>query len=376
MTEIETRPASQTGAETPVAPGSIVVQDLAKQYGRRAAVDGLTLSVESGEFLALLGPSGCGKSTTLRMLAGLEAPDRGAISISGRDVTRVPAHRRNVHTVFQSYALFPHLTVADNVAFPLRQQGVERSEVDRRVAEALAAVQLGDAGPKSVSNLSGGQQQRVALARAVVDRPAVLLLDEPMSALDRALRQAMQIEIRLIQQELGVTTILVSHDQEEALSLADRIAIMSNGRLEQVGSAEDVYDRPANRFVAGFVGEQNEISGRCDSRGILRHPKLSVAAVDSRTIGPAVALVRPEHVNIDTQSTCAAPDTVNSVCGIVRGVSIAGICTVVLVHADGLNLIARVPRDGRPVPKVADCVRCWWHPSQVSIFVEPGSPED
>jgi ABC-type Fe3+/spermidine/putrescine transport system ATPase subunit len=271
--------------------------------------------------------------------------------------------------------LFPHLTVADNVAFPLRQKGVQRAEIDRRVAEALAAVQLGDAGPKSVSNLSGGQQQRVALARAVVDRPSVLLLDEPLSALDRALRQAMQIEIRLIQQQLGVTTVLVTHDQEEALSLADRIAVMSNGRLEQVGSAEDVYDQPANRFVAGFVGEQNEFTGQCDSRGILRHPQLTITAVDSPIIGAAVAMVRPEHINIDVETPSSPADSVNSVVGVVRGVSIAGICSVVLVHADGLKLVARVPRDGRALPKVADLVRCWWRPSHVRIFADSGGPK-
>lgn len=355
--------------------GAVGVRGLSKYYGGTAAVEGLNLHVESGEFLALLGPSGCGKSTTLRMLAGLETVDSGTITISGRDITRLPAHRRNIHTVFQSYALFPHLNVADNVAFPLRQKGTSRAEVERRVAEALAAVRLGGAGPKAVTSLSGGQQQRVALARAVVDRPAVLLLDEPLSALDRALRQAMQVEMRLLQQELGVTTILVTHDQEEALSLADRIAIMADGRLQQIGSAEDVYDRPINRFVAGFVGEQNEVVGICDSRGVLNHSALSIAALGGGFSGPAVAMVRPENVRVEDEGSSEPSSSVNNVVGVVKNTSIAGICTVVLVHAEGINLIARIPRDGRIVPQVGKSVRCSWDITHVRIFPDSGRPE-
>lgn len=375
MISTEVRPREGQAVADGEAHGAVAVRGLNKHYGGAAAVKELTLDVKSGEFLALLGPSGCGKSTTLRMLAGLETVDSGTIAISGRDVTRVPAHRRNVHTVFQSYALFPHLNVADNVAFPLRQRAINRTEVERRVAEALTAVRLPDAGPKAVNSLSGGQQQRVALARAVVDRPAVLLLDEPLSALDRVLRQAMQVEMRLLQQELGVTTILVTHDQEEALSLADRIAIMADGCVQQLGSAEDVYDRPVNRFVAGFVGEQNEVVGICDGRGVLDHPALSMATAQGSCRGPAVAMVRPENVRVEPEIGYAADGSVNRVVGIVKNVSIAGVCTVVLVQASGINLIARIPRDGRTVPQVGDRVACSWDTAHVRIFPESEGAE-
>jgi ABC-type Fe3+/spermidine/putrescine transport system ATPase subunit len=303
------------------------------------------------------------------MLAGLEQPDAGTVSISGRDVTRVPAHRRDIHTVFQSYALFPHLDVADNIAFPLRQRGVGRDEIAGRVAGALAMVRLEHTAHQSVASLSGGQQQRIALARAVVDRPSVLLLDEPLSALDRSLRQAMQVELRLLQQELGVTTVLVTHDQEEALSLADRIVIMSEGRVEQLGSAEDVYDRPATLFVARFVGEQNEIDGTGDGRGTLHHPAVTVRGADDVPAGPAVALVRPEHLRVDLEPAVSTGDSpANSVVGVVRGVSIAGISSVVLVQSDGLTLLARVPRDGRATPRTGDVVRCSWEARHVRVF--------
>ncbi|GAA1669710.1 ABC transporter ATP-binding protein [Kribbella yunnanensis] len=358
----ERPPTARTSAE-------VELTGLAKRYGGTVAVDDLSLTVPAGEFVALLGPSGCGKSTTLRILAGLEQPDRGQVLLSGTDVTAVPAHRRDIHTVFQSYALFPHLSVADNVAFPLRQRGVSRPDIRGRVADALALVQLPAAGDQPVTSLSGGQQQRVALARAIVDRPSVLLLDEPLSALDRSLRQAMQVELRLLQQNLGVTTVLVTHDQEEALSLADRIVIMSDGRAEQVGTAEEVYDHPASLFVARFVGEQNEISGIVNSHGKLQHADVVVGAPTIAEPGPALALIRPEHIRVGLD--LSSPADVNNIDGIVRGVSIAGISSVVLVHCRGLTLLARVPRDGRPLPHVGDQVRCSWDPAHVRIFPTP-----
>jgi ABC-type Fe3+/spermidine/putrescine transport system ATPase subunit len=304
------------------------------------------------------------------MLAGLEQPDSGTVSISGRDVTGVPAHRRDIHTVFQSYALFPHLDVADNVAFPLRQRGVARAEIAARVDDALQMVRLAHTARQSVASLSGGQQQRVALARAVVDRPSLLLLDEPLSALDRSLRQAMQVELRLLQQELGITTVLVTHDQEEALSLADRIAIMSDGRVEQLGAAEDVYDHPASLFAARFVGEQNEFDGTGDGTGAVRHPMVIVRGTTPVPAGPTVALVRPEHVRVEVVAGTgiASAGQENSVLGHVRGVSIAGISSVVLVHTDELTVLARVPRDGRPLPRTGDLVRCSWEPRDVRLF--------
>ncbi|GAA0582379.1 ABC transporter ATP-binding protein [Kribbella sandramycini] len=359
MTMLTDRPptAGRTSAE-------VELSGLIKRYGGTVAVDQLSLTVPAGEFVALLGPSGCGKSTTLRMLAGLEQPDSGQVRLSGVDVTGVPAHRRDIHTVFQSYALFPHLSVADNVAFPLRQRGVPRAEIRSRVAEALALVQLPAIGDQAVTSLSGGQQQRVALARAVVDRPGVLLLDEPLSALDRSLRQAMQVELRLLQQNLGVTTVLVTHDQEEALSLADRIVIMSDGRAEQIGTAEEVYDFPDSLFVARFVGEQNELTGTVDERGRFGHPEVTIVG-DRPEAGPSIALIRPEHVRVGPIS---GPADVNAIDGIVRGVSIAGISSVVLVHCRDLTLLARVPRDGRPLPHVGDQVRCSWDTAHVRIF--------
>ncbi|WP_240617525.1 ABC transporter ATP-binding protein [Nocardioides speluncae] len=326
--------------------GGVRLANLVKRYGDTLAVDDLSVEVGAGEFVALLGPSGCGKSTSLRILAGLEQPDQGSVHLGDTDVTAVPAHRRDIHTVFQSYALFPHLNVADNVAFPLRQKGLGRDEIRTRVAEALALVHLPHAAGQAVTSMSGGQQQRVALARAIVDRPSVLLLDEPLSALDRSLRQAMQVELRLLQQELGVTTVLVTHDQEEALSLADRIVIMSHGKIEQVGTAEDVYDRPASLFVARFVGEQNEL-----------------------VTDAGLVLVRPEHVRVEEPADEAAGP--NAVDGIVRGVSLAGISSVVLVHSPHHNLLARVPRDGRPLPRVGDAVRCTWDQANVRLFPTP-----
>ncbi|MEV8372278.1 ABC transporter ATP-binding protein [Kribbella sp. NPDC056861] len=360
--------------ERPHSPGSssadVELIGLAKRYGGTVAVDNLSLTVPAGEFVALLGPSGCGKSTTLRILAGLEQPDQGQVRLSGTDVTGVPAHRRDIHTVFQSYALFPHLNVADNIAFPLRQRGVPRAEIRSRVADALALVHLPAVGNQAVAGLSGGQQQRIALARAIVDRPGVLLLDEPLSALDRGLRQAMQVELRLLQQDLGITTVLVTHDQEEALSLADRIVIMADGKVEQLGTAEQVYDHPASLFVARFVGEQNEISGDSDGQGRVDHPAVMVAADRTIEAGPAIALIRPEHVRVSDDIAGAAG--VNSIDGIVRGVSIAGISSAVLVHCRGLNLLARIPRDGRTLPRVGDQIRCSWDPAHVRMFPTPG----
>lgn len=364
--------ATEPGIKPP-GHGDVAVAGLSKWYGATCAVDHLDLHISAGEFVALLGPSGCGKSTSLRMLAGLEKPDGGTVSISGRDVTRVPAHHRDIHTVFQSYALFPHLDVFDNVAFPLRQRGVRRTEIASRVADALAMVRLDHTAHQSVASLSGGQQQRIALARAVVDRPSLLLLDEPLSALDRSLRQAMQVELRLLQQELGVTTVLVTHDQEEALSLADRIAIMSHGRIEQLGTADEVYDHPASLFVARFVGEQNEIDGLSDGNGTVHHPMVDVRGATTAPAGRTVALVRPEHVRVDPEPVGEVDgDRVNAVTGVVRGVSIAGISSVVLVHTADLTLLARVPRDGRPLPRSGDVVRCSWQPRHVRLF----SPQD
>jgi len=235
----------------------VELHDVTKRFGDYVAVDDLTLQVRDGEFFSLIGPSGCGKTTTLRMIAGFERPTDGHIYLGGQAVEGIPAHNRPVNTVFQNYALFPHMTVAQNVAFGLEMQKVAAPEIKRRVVEALELVRLPKMADRKPRQLSGGQQQRVALARALVNRPQVLLLDEPLGALDLKLRRAMQIELKHIQSEVGITFIYVTHDQEEAMTMSDRIGIMSEGVLQQVGSPHEVYEKPVNRFVADFIGETN-----------------------------------------------------------------------------------------------------------------------
>ena len=234
--------------------------------GRVMAVDGVTLDIAAGEFFSLLGPSGCGKTTSLRMIAGFEHPDSGRVHVGGRDITDLPVHRRDMGMVFQSYALFPHRTVAENVAFGLRMREVPKPDIERRVAAALAQVALTGFETRKPGQLSGGQQQRVALARALVVEPPVLLCDEPLGALDRKLRQQMQFELKELQKRLGVTLVFVTHDQEEALAMSDRIAVMNGGRVEQVGTPSEIYERPRTRFVADFIGEINIL----DEGGALR----------------------------------------------------------------------------------------------------------
>jgi spermidine/putrescine transport system ATP-binding protein len=228
-----------------------------KSYGRQVVLDGIDLAIERGEFLTLLGPSGCGKTTILRLIAGFEAPTGGRIKLEGADVTALPPNRRQVNTVFQSYALFPHLSVYENVAFGPRLAGEQGEALDGKVKDALATVQLEDYARRRPSQLSGGQQQRVAIARAIVNRPSVLLLDEPLSALDYKLRKAMQLELKQLQRRLGITFVFVTHDQEEALSMSDRVVVMDAGRIQQIGPPRSIYETPANLFVAGFVGEIN-----------------------------------------------------------------------------------------------------------------------
>lgn len=247
--------------------------------GRVMAVDAVTLDIAAGEFFSLLGPSGCGKTTSLRMIAGFEHPDSGRVHVGGRDITDLPVHRRDMGMVFQSYALFPHRTVAENVAFGLRMREVPKPEIERRVAAALAQVALTGFETRKPGQLSGGQQQRVALARALVVEPPVLLCDEPLGALDRKLRQQMQFELKELQKRLGVTLVFVTHDQEEALAMSDRIAVMNGGRVEQVGTPTEIYERPRTRFVADFIGEINILDGGGPLRA-LRPEKIRLVAPD------------------------------------------------------------------------------------------------
>ncbi|MDH4066304.1 MAG: ABC transporter ATP-binding protein, partial [Acidobacteriota bacterium] len=249
------------------------LERLQKSFGHQVVLDIDALDIRDGEFFSLLGPSGCGKTTTLRAVAGLVAPDGGRILVGGRDVTDVPTWRRNLGMVFQKFALFPHLTVSENIAYGLLERGVARGDVATRVAESLALVALPDCGARYPHQLSGGQQQRVALARAIVYRPDVLLLDEPLSSLDARLRVAMRVELKRVQQALGITTIFVTHDQHEALALSDRMAVMRSGRMEQIGTPEEVYETPTSAFVADFVGATNLITG------IVRGPGRSAGTV-------------------------------------------------------------------------------------------------
>mgnify|MGYP001171397646 CR=1 FL=1 len=290
-----------------MADEAIGIQGVTKRFGDFTAVDDVDLSIAQGEFFSLLGPSGCGKTTTLRMLAGFEVPTEGRILLEGEPVENVPPHRRNVNMVFQSYALFEHLDVEGNVAFGLKRKKVPKEEIASRVAEALALVDLTARAKARPNELSGGQRQRVALARALVNRPRVLLLDEPLGALDLKLRRQMQIELKAIQREVGITFVYVTHDQEEALSMSDRIAVMSDGRVAQCGPPEEIYEHPTEEFVAGFIGISNLLEGRAESGGRVRigDDCLEVPDLgDERPDGDRVRIaVRPEKVAVDEIGT-------------------------------------------------------------------------
>jgi putative spermidine/putrescine transport system ATP-binding protein len=283
----------------------IRLRGLVKRYGDLAAVDGIDLDVARGEFFTLLGPSGSGKTTTLRMIAGFELPDAGTVELAGADVSDLPPFERDVNTVFQDYALFPHLSVADNIGYGLRVRRVPREERRRRVGEALEMVRLPSLGGRRPAQLSGGQRQRVALARAIVNRPQVLLLDEPLGALDLKLRQEMQVELKRIQQEVGITFVYVTHDQEEALTMSDRLAVFNQGRIEQVGAPAEVYERPRSEFIAGFVGVSNLLE-RGGRRFTIRPEK--------------VRLLEGPHDGLHTEP------------GVVRDVAYAGMVTRYLVE--------------------------------------------
>ena len=263
--------------------GSVELTGVTKRFGAMTAVDRLDLEVQAGEFISLLGPSGCGKTTTLRMLAGFEEPDEGYIRISGNFVQGVPPYKRDVNTVFQHYALFPHMSVSENVAYGLRQSRTEKTEIRRRVGEALEMVKMTKLANRKPRQMSGGQQQRIALARALVNRPSVLLLDEPLGALDRKLREEMQIELKLLQSQVGITFIFVTHDQDEALSMSDRIAVMLDGHIEQLADPDTIYDHPASAFVAGFIGQNNFFAGRATDDGLPRPAVASCRPVERRT---------------------------------------------------------------------------------------------
>ncbi len=320
-------------------PAAVRLEGLTKSYdGRHRAVDAIALDVRPGEFFSLLGPSGCGKTTTLRMIAGFETADEGRIVVGDTDVTDLAVHKRNMGMVFQSYALFPHRTVAENVGFGLRMRKVPRAEIEERVRAALAMVALTGFEDRRPGQLSGGQQQRVALARAIVIRPPVLLCDEPLGALDRKLRHQMQVELKQLQKELGVTLVFVTHDQEEALAMSDRIAVMNEGRIEQVGTPGDIYDRPRTRFVADFIGDIN----------LIDQP-------DGRTLA-----LRPERVRLGE----------GPVTGRIETASFLGGQTLYrLALMDGRSLLARENNmAGRPPRAIGEQVALGWDPADAVVL--------
>jgi len=337
-----------------MARGEIHLIDLRKTFGDLVAVDGINLRMPGGEFFSLLGPSGCGKTTTLRMVAGFEQPDSGRILLDDADVAYTPPHKRNVNTVFQNYALFPHLNVFDNVAFGLRRARRPKEEIRQRVGRALELVQLGGLEKRRSSQLSGGQQQRVALARALVLNPAVLLLDEPLGALDAKLRKALQLELKALQQEVGITFLYVTHDQEEALTMSDRLAVMNAGRVEQVGAPRDVYEDPETLFVADFLGVSNLMDASVVNRDAARCRvavdgyELETRGLDRDVAGDVKIVIRPERVELEPHG---APAGENRLPAMVERLVYVGSAVKVIVHAaTGDTIEALVQNTGSELP--------------------------
>jgi putative spermidine/putrescine transport system ATP-binding protein len=343
------------------------LQGLAKRYGDFAAVREVSLQVADGEFLVLLGPSGCGKTTTLRMVAGFIEPTAGTVLLGGTDVTFLPPWKRNAGLVFQSYALFPHLTVAQNVAFGLEMRKLARADIARRVEETLALVRLGGYGGRLPRQLSGGQQQRVALARALAIRPDVLLLDEPLSNLDAKLRQEVRVEIRELQRQLGLTTVMVTHDQEEALTMADRLVVMNEGAVCQVGTQRDLYERPADRFVAGFVGRTTFLAGKVEAPGRFRTEGGLGLACSGGVPGAGVLALRPERLEIGPAPLSGLD---NRLSGTVEFVSYLGAQIDIHVRLSPVDrLVVQIAnREGGFAPQIGEAVHVGWPAATGLVF--------
>jgi len=352
---METQPATQPAAQAASGGGRIQLVELSKWYGDQQVLDAIDLEIEPGEFFSLLGPSGCGKTTTLRLIGGFEEIDQGSIHIDGADMRGIPPEKRPVNTVFQSYALFPHKNVFENVMFGLRFVDCTKAEARRRVADALDLVRLAEYTTRKPHQLSGGQQQRVALARSLVLRPKVLLLDEPLGALDAKLRRVLQVELRALHQEVGITFVYVTHDQEEALTMSDRLAVMNTGRIEQIGKPREVYDEPANKYVADFLGLANLLPATCaaDSVEVLG---ARVAAETRGVTGGCTVLVRPERLIL-------VPPADGQLRAQVDHVVFAGAATHLHMHVGAHAVQAVVPNDGSSLAAVQG--------SEVGLLLKP-----
>lgn len=355
---------SAVATDTPVSmdmPPAVRLVGLRKDFGDIHAVDGVDLDVPPGEFFSMLGPSGSGKTTVLRLIAGFELPTSGTVELAGQDVSRLAPFERDVNTVFQDYALFPHMSVRQNVEYGLRVRRVPRLERRKRAEEALHTVRLDGFGDRKPSQLSGGQRQRVALARALVNRPKVLLLDEPLGALDLKLRQAMQVELKQIQRDVGITFVFVTHDQDEALTMSDRIAVFSGGKIEQVGTPAEVYERPATEFVAGFVGTSNLLSGR---------------GAESVIGKPGVYSIRPEKIRIDGDLSSPAEPGETNATGTVTDVVYAGSIVRYAVALDAGGQLSVVRQNVGDLPEFPDGrVRLSWRNSHCYRVPSPEGPQ-
>jgi spermidine/putrescine transport system ATP-binding protein len=372
------RPAAVDAPATSDPTAAVIeIDHVSKRFGDFVAVDDACFSIAPGEFFSLLGPSGCGKTTTLRMIAGFETPSAGALRLEGVDVSRTPPYKRNVNTVFQHYALFPHMTVWDNVAFGPRSQKLGKVEVARRVDELIEVVRLTEFTKRKPAQLSGGQQQRVALARALVNYPSALLLDEPLGALDLKLRQVMQFELKRIQREVGITFVYVTHDQEEALTMSDRIAVMDAGRVQQIGTPVEIYERPANVFVAGFIGQANlwpcrVIGGgggelELDALGTTLRSAPGETHIEAGR--DAAVMVRPERVRVAVERP-PATDAANAVEAVVADLTFQGpLVRLSLTAPDGSAIVAQVGRDVElPLVRPGDRLWATW-PSATSLVL-------
>ena len=357
------------------AAADVRLVDLRKDFGEVAAVDGVNLEIRAGEFFSLLGPSGCGKTTTLRMIGGFELPTSGKILLGDREITGEPPERRPVNMVFQSYALFPHLDVFENVAFGLRRRKTPEDEIRHRVGHSLELVRLGGYEKRKTDQLSGGQQQRVALARALVNRPQVLLLDEPLGALDLKLRRELQVELKRVQLEVGITFVYVTHDQEEALALSDRIAVMDRGRVEQVGGPEELYDAPKTLFVAGFIGTSNLLPGTIESvengEALVRlesGPRCLARAGGAKPGDAVDVAIRPEAIALDRDDPEAVPDEGPSLVGAIQQSAYLGTSVSHIVATlAGVPLQVVVPR-GHERYGFGDAVRLRWRAADAMVL--------